>query len=687
MKKIYFILFYFGFSFFVLSQEIYSLNEKLQFELTDTTRISLNLKIADLHLNNGSDSASYYYNKALDIAVKIDSKPQVAEIHYAIGKYNQNTNDYNVAIKNYLTAAQIFKNIENAKKEARMFNNIASCYLRLYAEDQAIEYYLKSLNLNKKIDYQEGVAINYLGVGDLFYTQGNYEHAKQYFQDALEIYKKLEDKKGISTSYTNLGNVTADAGDNIAGLEFYKKSIEIGKEIDNQQVIAINYNNIGDCYIQLKQYPEALDYFFKALNISKKLSRNDLTSVLLMNISDVQIKTKNYHKGIINANKSLKLAKQIGELNYQAQNLELLSNAYERLGNMRRAFGYNKQYVAIKDSLLKIDKTNKVRLFQALNKLDETQDTINELSIKNEIAELKYETGRKFVYFLTGSMVFFGLFVIILIQQQTSKKKAYNLLEYKNYQINKMNDEIQAQRDNLRLINKTKDKFFSIIAHDLKNPFNSIKGFTELMIENSSEYDEEKKLKFLKIIKGSTLKASSLLNNLLIWANSQSGNLEFNPQKVELIQVVSNVISLLEIQAINKEIEIVDNIEKNLFVLADRNMLATILRNLISNAIKFTNQHGEIEISAIKKESFVEITVKDNGIGILESEIKNLFNIEVKNSNVGTANEQGSGLGLILCKDFVEKHGGKIWVESEVNKGTEFKFTIPFANSPDTAQT
>ncbi|MCF6167294.1 tetratricopeptide repeat-containing sensor histidine kinase [Lutibacter sp.] len=680
MREKFLILFCIGLSFFVSGQEISDLKEKLKLELADTTRVSLNFKIADLYLKNGSDSASSYYNRALDLALKIDSKPQIAEIHYAIGKYNHNTNDYNVAIKNYLVAAQIFKKIENTKKEARMYNNIASCYLRLYAEDKSIEYYLKSLSLNKKVNYQGGIAKNYIGVGDLFYTQGNYEHAKQYFQDALEIYKKIDDKSGISTSYTNLGNATADAGDNLAGLEFYKKSVEIGKEINNQQGIAINYNNIGDCYIQLKQYPKALDYFFKALKLSKNLGRNDLTSVLLMNISTVQIKTKNYHQGIVNANKSLKLAEQMGELNYQAENFELLSNAYERLGNMRRAFRYNKKYIIIKDSLLKIDKTNKVKLFQALNELDATQDTINELSIKNEIAELRYETGRKFVYFLTGSMVLFGLFLIILIQQQTAKKKAYNLLEYKNYQINKMNDEIQAQRDNLKLINKTKDKFFSIIAHDLKNPFNSIKGFTELMIENSNEYDEEKKLKFLKIIKGSTLKASSLLNNLLIWANSQSGNLKFDPQKVELKQIVSNVISLLEIQAINKEIEIIDNIEKNLFVLADRNMLATILRNLISNAIKFTNQHGKIEVSATKKEGFVEISVKDNGVGILESEVKNLFNIEVKNSNVGTANEQGSGLGLILCKDFVEKHGGKIWVESEVNKGTEFKFTIPLAN-------
>jgi signal transduction histidine kinase len=240
-----------------------------------------------------------------------------------------------------------------------------------------------------------------------------------------------------------------------------------------------------------------------------------------------------------------------------------------------------------------------------------------------------------------------------------------------------MNDEIQIQRDDLKQLNNTKDKFFSIIAHDLKNPFNSIKGFTELMIENIESYNKEKKLKFLKIIKGSTVKASDLLNNLLIWATTQSGDLKFHPQKIELVNQVSNAISLLEIQAVNKEIKIVNHVKFNVFVNADANMLDTILRNLISNAIKFTNQSGEVRVESKVKEDFVEISVEDNGIGLSESDIKDLFNINVKNSNLGTANEQGSGLGLILCHDFVKKNGGKIWVDSILGTGSSFKFTLP----------
>ncbi|MBE0424981.1 MAG: HAMP domain-containing histidine kinase, partial [Lutibacter sp.] len=288
-----------------------------------------------------------------------------------------------------------------------------------------------------------------------------------------------------------------------------------------------------------------------------------------------------------------------------------------------------------------------------------------------------YEKERKFTHFLVIAMVIFAFLLILLIQQNASKKKAFNLLEFKNYQVHKMKDEIDVQSDKLKQLNSTKDKFFSIIAHDLKNPFNSIAGFTNLMIENNEIYDAAKRLKFLKIIKGSTAKVSSLLDNLLIWASSQSGNLKFNPKNINLALQVTGVISFLEIQAINKDISILNKVEKNVFVKADENMLDTILRNLISNAIKFTQPKGEIQIYSSSKNDFAEITVKDNGVGMTDAEIATIFSVNDINSTLGTSNEQGSGLGLILCKDFVESHGGKIWVESAVDKGSEFKFTLP----------
>jgi len=661
-------------------QNTTDLKRELVKNLTDSTKVTLHLKIANLYADNSvNDSASNYYNKALNLAKDIDCKPLIARILYNKGAFYEDINNYEKAIKNYIDATIHYEEIDNLTKVAQIYNYVAYCYTLLYVDDSAINYYLKSLSIHKKLNDEAGIAMNYLGFGDLFYTKENYSHAKKYFEDAASIYEKIGDIDGVSICYTNFGNATAENGNNIEGLEYYRKSIEIQEKLDDQYGIGVNYNNIGDSYIKLKEYNKAIEYFLKALEIAKKLDEKPLISIILMNISDVKIRESKYSNAIDYAKSSLKIAEEIGDLEYQASNLMHLSNAYEGLGNPYSANKYNKLYIKIKDSLIAIDKTNKVKLFQALNDLDKSQYTINDLSTRNEITTLKYEAGRKYTYFLVGSMVLFGLFVIILIQQQASKKRAYDLLAYKNHQMTKMSNEIETQRDYLKQLNKTKDKFFSIIAHDLKNPFNSIKGFTELMIENSHEYDEEKRLKFLKIIKGSTSKASSLLNNLLIWANSQSDNLVFNPQEIELIQKVSNVISLLEIQAINKEITITNNVTKDIFVNADKNMLATILRNLISNAIKFTETKGIVQVSSFMNSEFVEISVKDNGIGINKEDLQNLFSIEVKNSSVGTANEQGSGLGLILCKEFVEKHGGKLWVESSVNNGTEFKFTMPIA--------
>ena len=229
----------------------------------------------------------------------------------------------------------------------------------------------------------------------------------------------------------------------------------------------------------------------------------------------------------------------------------------------------------------------------------------------------------------------------------------------------------------LKESNDTKDKFFSIIAHDLRSPFNNILGFSELLVENLNKFEAAETEKYLVIINSSANNTLILLDNLLNWAKSQSGRIIFNPKKI----IFSNVI--LEIIKLKKSLAKAKNISLNYFssdeieVYADENMLRTVLRNLISNAIKFTQFGGNIRVYAILKQDRVEITVSDSGVGINEEVRNKLFSLETNETTIGTANEKGSGLGLILCKEFVEKHGGKIWVESEEGKGSDFKFTLP----------
>lgn len=680
MKNKLLILFFFGFSSLLIGQEaaeIVKLKKELQLNLIDSSKVTAHLNIAKLYLKTDADSSLAYYKKALKLAKKVGNPYKIANVLNKIGYFYEVNDKHKEAIKNYNDAFLIYRKLNSKNSMASIYNAIGYNYTLLNSVDEAIGYYLKSLKLYKELSSNSGIAKNYTSIGNLYYEEGNYEFAEKYYKDALLIYEKLDDKYGISTSFTNIANTLADSGKVEEGLDYYKKSIDIGEKLNDQRGIALNYNNIGDCYMNLEQYDKALEYFHKALKIAENNNIKNLRSLVYLNIAEIENKQKNYQNAIYAARKSYAIADEIGNIDYKSANLLHAAIAYEGLGDNVLALKRLKEYTVLRDSLIKIDRIEKIKLFNALNDIEKSQFTINDLSKTNEIAKLKYENERRHSHFLILAMVGSVFFLILLIMQNVSKKKAYNLLEFKNYQINKMNEEIHEQSDKLIQANSTKDKFFSIIAHDLKNPFNSIAGFTDLLIENNDKYEESKRLKFLKIIKGSTAKVSDLLDNLLIWANSQSGNLKYSPKNIVLAQHVPNVISFLEIQAINKDITILNKVENNIFVNADENMMNTILRNLISNAIKFTPPKGEIQICATLKNDFIEVAVKDNGVGIAESALNNIFNIGEVNSSLGTSNEKGSGLGLMICKDFVENHGGKIWVESVENKGSEFKFTVP----------
>ena len=226
-------------------------------------------------------------------------------------------------------------------------------------------------------------------------------------------------------------------------------------------------------------------------------------------------------------------------------------------------------------------------------------------------------------------------------------------------------------------INATKDLFFSIIAHDLKNPINTILGFSQALVNDYKDLDSVKIQEILNIIADTSSKATDLLTNLLLWSGSQTGKIVFAPENFRLLKVVSESISPIENQAKLKSIEINLNISDKIYVFADKNMIMTVLRNIISNAVKFTQTGGKILIGATENTFNVEISVADTGIGISEEVIRKLFHIENSITTQGTESEEGTGLGLILCKEFIGKHGGIIWVESEIGKGGRFVFTIP----------
>ena len=257
------------------------------------------------------------------------------------------------------------------------------------------------------------------------------------------------------------------------------------------------------------------------------------------------------------------------------------------------------------------------------------------------------------------------------------------LLEERQVEIIDQSEELAAQAQNLTItntelerLNKTKDKFFSIIAHDLRNPFNAIMGFSELLCHDFKEMDDKQKLGLLELINLSSESAYNLLENLLQWARTQTDRIKFSPEYFELSEVVKQVIDLHGIIAEKKQVSVEIAIPDSTLVYADKNMIHTVIRNLISNAIKFSNKGGKVFVSSFENGAMTEVVIRDKGIGMSRENLSMLFRIDTYYSTSGTSGESGTGLGLIICKEFVEKNNGRIRATSKEGEGTAISFTL-----------
>jgi signal transduction histidine kinase len=266
-----------------------------------------------------------------------------------------------------------------------------------------------------------------------------------------------------------------------------------------------------------------------------------------------------------------------------------------------------------------------------------------------------------------------AVFVIIFILISIYISRVQNL----NKQKILLEKLVAVKTEELFELNASKDKFFSIIAHDLKNPFSTIIGFSEMQKDAIASGDISSVNQYAGLINNSAIQTLQLLENLLQWANSQRGKITFNPVPVSLSELLNEESGMLNDMASRKGIKLESALSIDLTITADRNMIKTILRNLISNAIKYTHKNGKVEVKAILKGSRVVISVSDNGIGMTKETMAKLFRIDADLFTPGTENEKGTGLGLLLCKEFVEKHSGEIWVESELGKGSIFSFSLP----------
>ena len=327
-----------------------------------------------------------------------------------------------------------------------------------------------------------------------------------------------------------------------------------------------------------------------------------------------------------------------------------------------------------------IEEFNNIHLLDITHpsEIEHSKQIIKELQQDRSLNYLQYENK----YLRKNGNTFWGFIIITPIQDENGKL-SFLIAQLQDITIRKNTvEKLIKHAEELEELNKSKDRFFSIISHDLRSPFNALlgmSGFTKKFFDNLSQAEIKESIENMH---SSAKKVYDLMQNLLEWTQIQTGGLEIDKSKIDLCEISKKILELYKETAVSKNVNLTSNISNSIFLYADRYMIETILRNLVSNAIKFTQPGGNVSISAAVKNDFVEVNVEDTGIGINPDNQKNLFTIDKQYRSEGTANEKGTGLGLVLCKDFVEKSNGTISVESKLNKGSKFTFTVPlFTNS------
>jgi len=655
-------------------------------QLNDISEIAQSQNnIALVHRNFGDyNSALNYFQQSLNNLRKVGNSSLIANCLNQIGSIYLKQNRYDLALENYLNALKIRQTNNDPTQIAQSLNNIGLIYDEIGNYEKALDFYNKSLAIKIDItDYKELANTIHI-ICNLYYKLKKYNEALDKYTQALSLREKIGDKMSIAVSLKSLGNVYLELGDKSKSLIFLKESLKLRDEVGDAKGVSEIYNDIGNYYMSISEYDLALENFLQTIKLSEKTNDKYITALASRKIGEIYLKKGKSNEGIDYINKSLELGEELEHLEMIKNAYYVLFQFYNKTDNKDKALSNFINYSVIKDSILAqvnnqeiLETQMKFELEKSQSELSRVETEINELTSEKKIKDLELKRQKNLRNLLIIISLLSTISIVLIMRQFLMKRKTNKILKEKINEVNYSNKLLQESESSLKILNATKDKFFSIIAHDIKNPFNALYSLAGYVWKNFDSYKPHELKKYFELIYNSAEELMELLENLLYWSRTQRGKIEFNPIDINLNDVAQKTISLQKMTADKKNIKIVSPIEPTLLIYADRDMLTTILRNLVSNAIKFSNAGGVIILNAEKGLKSTIVSVIDNGIGISEQDIKKLFRLDIHFSTSGTSEELGSGLGLILCREFVEKHSGEIWVESELGKGSTFKFTIP----------
>ncbi len=532
---------------------------------------------------------------------------------------------------------------------ARVFEEVGDTY-------KSLEF----LKLAQRLSEQENnLTIQTLILNETGRVKAVHGSADEAFEDyelALQYAQQLKQPGHEAEALIHLGQLLTRKKKNSEALTSYKKALAIYRSEKDRMNEAIALNEVGEMYRLMETYDRSLANHVAALEIYQALKEDHGLAQSYNNIGVLYFDQRSFKRAIANLELGLQAGRDAQAQDQVQKSYDFLSQCYKELNDYKKALAYRESFLAIADFIQ--NERNERQLLEAQNRyvMEKKELEINKLEGDREQGEKIIEAQNKLQNNLI-LLIAFGMIIGVLVLYLYFLKRRSN--------------------NKLQELNATKDKLFSIIGHDLKGPLNSLTSFSYLLLHHIDSISKEEIKMLSQDIDKSLKNLFNLLENLLEWSRSQTGSIDFKPEEFDLAVVLKENEELLKGQAQNKKITIVNENKVSLPVKVHRHSINTVVRNLLSNAIKFTREEGAITLSVQEKGNYFVVAVTDTGVGMSPEAIQKLFLLGTKHSTLGTAKEKGTGLGLLLCKEFVEKNGGTIHVESKEGEGSKFYFTVP----------
>ncbi len=659
------------------------------------------------------DSAALYIDSIYLLSSKNNYNYGLYMAYNSRGLYYWVKNELPQALEQYKIALKNANNINNKRPKAVLLSNIALIYANQFNRDSAINYFNKSLDYTKKYQIKDMFRKTCLDLGNFYVKHDNYILGNKYLTICYDSTINTTDSTLLYNLYLGFGILYQNVSLFEKSLESYKKSVEIDKRLSNIDNLSSLYINIGMLYFNNNVNDDSAKYYYRnALILAPEFKKNDFKLSVFVNLGNVflrqqvfdsvkyyyerayqmpvlnsfpdteaaviinlgvyYVSTKQYTKANEFLNKGYKLSDSLGLLTYKMNAVESLITLNNAINELNKSVKYYKEYIKIKDSINIINAANNIAILDFQREMKNQDKEINNLQKQNNLKHKIIFSQR--IYIFLGIILFIVLVIYLLSLRKNKNKIQFlnNEVSLKNEELKSTNDLLLNKQNQLIELDKAKNKFFSIIGHDLKSPFNSLLGFLDLLTQNWDSFSDNEKYEIVNTLNTSSHNTYNLLNNLLSWGKMQQGVIKPSFVDVNLLQISKDVVDLFknEIKAKNLTVEIA--VSDNLTKKSDDIILKQIIQNLINNAIKFTPKGGNISIKSKEHNNQNSICISDTGIGFPKDMVPKVFSLDLDFNRKGTDNETSTGMGLILCGEYAKLINAKLTLESIEGKGSTF---------------